>query len=821
MIIQYAEVILPLPLKQTFTYRIPEGMPLMPGARVLVPFGVRKYYAGIVDCIHAQKPDGFVVKDIAEVLDSIPILLPVQLKLWHWIADYYMCTLGEVFKAALPSGMKLESEMVVTWQGISVPGCMEDERMQTLCRILSDKGELSLAQLEKRIKDFPVLPVVKSLLEQRIVSVHESVRSGYRPHMETWVTLSEDYAAPEALHHQLEQLKRARKQYALLSYFLAESGWASAIEDGVPDASGMLRTELLHYGGISALTALLKKGILRTFQKETERLQTCDLPVTQPADLSKEQTRAYQEITKCFNEKQVCLFHGVTSSGKTEIYIHLIQDYLRKGLQVLFLLPEIALTTQLTERLLRVFGTQLQVYHSRISDAERVEIWHKQLSGNPCQLIVGVRSSVFLPFQKLGLVIIDEEHEPSYKQQEPAPRYHARSVALILASYFRAHTLLGTATPSFETYYHARTGKYALVNLNTRYADIALPEIHVVDLQELYKKKQMNGPFSPVLLAAIRKALDNKEQVILFQNRRGFAPMMICRECGWVPKCSYCDVSMTYHRRFNLLSCHYCGASAALPAVCPSCRSEVILSRGYGTERIEEEVKRLFPEARVARMDLDTTQSKHAFEQIITSFASGHSDILIGTQMVSKGLDFDRVRVVGILNTDDILNQPDFRSYERAYQMMSQVAGRAGRRKLRGQVFLQTRNPELPVISQVVQHDYLSHYLLQMQERSMFHYPPFCHLIEVHMKYRHEDILEQTAANMALKMRAVFGKRVLGPDAPAVSRVQAMYIRKIILKVEASVSLTKVRKILLSIRQDVLSATVQANVQIYFDVDPL
>lgn len=821
---RFADVILPLPINAAFTYRIPENMTLQAGERVIVPFGTKKYYTAIVDKLHDNEPSGIEVKEIAEQLDQEPVLLPVQLKLWHWIAEYYLCTTGEVFKAALPSGMKLESETIVVRQVEQLPEDFCQKEIMPIWNFLMQKGEWTLSSLQKKLGYSSMLPLVRRMLEKGVISIKEEVRSGYRPRMDTFVTLCAEYRNEQALHQVLIVLKRAEKQRLLLLTFLELSGWTDMLEKrSVSGIHSVSRSDLLRAAGVSSsvLQALVGRGILEVSTDEVGRLLQDEIQLHGASFLSCEQNTALEEIQHAFTEKGVCLLHGVTSSGKTEIYIHLIQHYLDEGKQVLFLLPEILLTAQLTERLRRVFGNRLGVYHSRISDAERVEVWMKQLSSEAYDVIVGVRSSVFLPFQNLGLVIVDEEHEPSYKQQDPAPRYHARNVALVLASYYGAHTLLGTATPSLESYYHARSGKYALVNLHTRYAQVALPEVRIIDTKELAKKKLMRGPFSPDLLQAISEALEVKEQIILFQNRRGFAPWVQCKSCDWIPKCVHCDVSLTYHKRMNRLTCHYCGFSTPIPASCPSCGSTELRQRGFGTEKIEDEIHLHFPEARVARMDLDTTRTRRAYENILMDFENGNTDILVGTQMVSKGLDFDRVRVVGILDADGMLNIPDFRSYERAFQMMAQVAGRAGRRGKRGVVYLQTRTPDSPVISQVVNHDYMSHYLWQMQERKMFQYPPFCHLIYVYLKYRHEQLVDCLAAELARNLRQIFGERVLGPDAPPIARIQALYVRKIVLKIELSVSLAKVRQALRNACTQIQSKGRYGSVQVYFDVDPL
>ena len=536
--------------------------------------------------------------------------------------------------------------------------------------------------------------------------------------------------------------------------------------------------------------------------------------------LSEAQTRAKEEIEQQWKEKNVVLLHGVTSSGKTEIYIHLIQEAIDRGLQVLYLLPEIALTVQMTQRLQRVFGSRLGIYHSKYSDAERVEIWRKQLTNESYDIILGARSAVFLPFQKLGLVIVDEEHETSFKQQDPAPRYHARSTAIVLAQMYQAKTLLGTATPSMESYYNAKTGKYGLVTLSTRFKNIQLPEIEVVDTKDLRHRKLMTGPFSPRLLAAMREALADGKQVILFQNRRGFAPVLSCPTCGWTPKCKNCDVSLTYHKRLNLLTCHYCGFTMPVPESCPNCGNPHLSDRGYGTEKIEDLVRAEFPEARVARMDLDTTRTRGAYERLIGEFGEGKTNVLIGTQMISKGLDFDNVAVVGILDADTMLNYPDFRAYEHAFMMMSQVAGRAGRKGKQGLVILQTRSPQLPVIHQVVHNDYTGFYNDLLEERSLFHYPPFSHIIYIFLKHKQEGVAEMASQELGGRLRQLFGDRVLGPDKPAIARVKTLFIRKIVLKLELGIDLRKLHAALYQVRDGITRQPCYKAVQIYFDVDP-
>lgn len=583
------------------------------------------------------------------------------------------------------------------------------------------------------------------------------------------------------------------------------------------------KKELLQRASASPaiFNGLVEKQIFEVYYQEIGRLNRLVGKTVELNVLNEHQQRAYHEIMQSFQEKNVCLLHGVTSSGKTEVYIHLIEETLRQGRQVLYLLPEIALTTQITERLKRVFGSRLGIYHSKFPDAERVEIWQKQLTEEGYDIILGVRSSVFLPFRNLGLVIVDEEHENTYKQQDPAPRYHARNAAIVLASMYGAKTLLGTATPSVETWQNATTGKFGWVELKERYKEIQLPEIIPVDIKELHRKKRMTGQFSPLLLQYVREALDNKQQVILFQNRRGFAPMIECRTCGWVPKCKNCDVSLTYHKDINQLTCHYCGYTYQLPRSCPACEGVELMHRGFGTEKIEDDVKLIFPEASVARMDLDTTRTRSAYEKIIADFEQGKTDILIGTQMVSKGLDFDHVSVVGILNADTMLNYPDFRSYERAFQLMAQVAGRAGRKNKRGRVVLQTKSIDHPIIRQVMTNDYEDMVAGQLAERQMFHYPPYYRMVYVYLKNRNETLLDVMAHTMAEKLRALFGNRILGPDKPPVARIQTLFIRKIVVKIEQNASMSRARELLLRVQREMIEDERFKSLIVYYDVDPM
>lgn len=796
----YADIILPVPLDGLFTYSIPDTMqPLLkPGMRVLVPFGRNKSYVGIVDHLHDNKPEGYTVKPITQLMDRQPIMLDAQLKLWHWIADYYMSPIGDVMKAALPAGLKAEE--------------------------------------------------------------------GYRPRTETYIRLTPAYQNETTLHVALNILARAPKQQQAFISYLQLSGW-DMIGDEDSSISPVTREELMNQSGatLPTLNLLVKRGMLETYEVEVSRLNKNGEPHPELIKkMSASQQEAYNQILFFFLKKPVTLLHGVTSSGKTEIYIHLIQREIEQHRQVLYLLPEIALTVQMMERLQRVFGNRLGIYHSKYSDAERVEIWQKQLSSHPYDVILGARSAVFLPFQRLGLVIVDEEHETSFKQQDPAPRYHARSVAIMMASIVNSEqcivnsddyhagseqnghhssehsskgnhnyslstinyslqpkVILGTATPSLETYFNAMSAKFGLVELKQRYQDIEMPEIQVVNIQELQRKKMMRGPFSPLLLARVREALESGHQAILFQNRRGWAPMVECRQCGWVPRCEHCDVSLTLHRSMNQLTCHYCGNTYRVPSECPACGSKDLQGKGYGTEKIEDQIRDIFPMARIARMDLDTTRTRQAYERLISDFSAGRTNLLVGTQMVTKGLDFDKVSVVGILNADSMLNIPDFRAYEHAYMMMAQVSGRAGRKGQRGLVILQTKQPDLPLIDYVVRNDYQAFFRSLLAERQAFHYPPYYRIIYVFLKHQKDQVVDTAGLELGARLRQWFGARVLGPDKPAVARVKTLSIRKLVLKLELGIDMAKVREYLRLAQTQMLQDKRYASLQLYYDVDPL
>lgn len=773
-----ANVIVPLPLEGTFTYAIPASLSgkVKPGCRVLVPWGKTKKYLAVVDSIGEAtgEQNGFTIKELETLKDEEPIVTQQQLQLWHWIADYYLSPIGEVMNAALPAGLKEEGR--------------------------------------------------------------------YKMKTETCVRLNPKLGTARNLHIALDVLKRAKAQAEMFCCYLELSGWdkvesnpnpnlnnnlnqATVSEDsssGIPNITELTRDELLNasHGNTNTLRLLIKRDFLEEYEREIGRLNNLSLqPYKQINKLNILQQDAYNQILMKFMQKNVVLLHGVTSSGKTEIYIHLIQRAIERHEQVLYLMPEIALTIQMRQRLQAVFGNRLGIYHSKYSDEERVEIWQKQLSGAPYDVILGARSAIFLPFQKLGLVIIDEEHETSFKQADPAPRYHARSAAIMLAHWAGAKTLLGTATPCAETFANADK-KYGLVSLTQRFKGVELPEIKVVDIQDYRRRKMMYASFSPDLLDAMKQALANKEQVILFQNRRGFSQQVQCRTCGWTPRCERCDVSLSYHKTTSQLTCHYCGFTYRLPDKCPSCEGNDLRHHGLGTEKIEEQLMEYIPEARVARMDLDTTRTRTAHERIIDDFAKGHTNVLIGTQMITKGLDFKNVSVVGIINADTLLNYPDFRAYEHAFMMLSQVAGRAGRHGKRGTVYLQTTQKQLPIISQIVNNDFHGFFRDLMTERQMFLYPPFANIVYVYLKHKHQNTVNSAAIEMTYRLKNSLGERVLGPETPFVSVVKSMNIRRIMIKIENGLSMQKVRQFLRYCQSELMKDKRYAALMMYYDVDP-
>ena len=815
----YANVIVPLPLKGMFTYMIPPQYAdkVTEGCRVIVQFGKKKYYTAIVYSVYEQQDSIDNIKEIVTTLEDYPIVLQQQLQFWEWIATYYMCTIGEVYKAAMPSALKLESETFVYLNGEYSDWDNLAPSESKIIPFLSTQKALSISQIEQKTKINNVINHIKSLSDKEAILINENVKKRYSEKTEIAIKLDRDFSESEQ-QKILDSLSRAKKQQYLFSFFLEKR-----ISNSENTTFSLTKRKLIDDFGFSnsAIDALVEKKILSSFHQPISRLFNSKIETKPINQLNSYQREAKIEIKKIFEEKPIVLLHGITSSGKTEIYIELINEYIEQGKQVLYLLPEIALTTQITERLKKVFGNKLLVYHSKFNDNERAETWQSLIKDEEYQIVLGARSSVFLPFNNLGLVIVDEEHESSFKQQDPSPRYNAKNAALVLASLYKAKTLLGSATPSIESYYNGITGRYGLVTLSKRHQDIELPVIIPINTKELRRKKIMKTILSPPLVDAVDKALENKEQIILFQNRRGFAPLLECTTCSWTPKCLHCDVSLTYHKGQRILSCHYCAAVYSVPSECPDCKTPTLDTLGYGTERIEELVRETLPNANTARMDLDTTRSKRAFEHIIADFESNKTNVLIGTQMVSKGLDFDNVSIVGILNADSMLNYPDFRAHERAFQLMTQVSGRAGRRSKRGTVYLQTAHPEHPIITYIRNNDYNSFYDLQIDERRMFNYPPFFRLIEIIIKGKEERIVDQASNHLGQSLKQSFNDRILGPSKPVVARVQSLYIRKILIKIEKDTSPNRIREFLEIHQKLVFQNEQYKSVQIYYDVDPI
>ncbi len=814
----FVEVIVPLPLPATFTYHLPADMrgQVGVGHRVIVPFGRKKFYTAIVTGFANIPPEGMEVKEVAMVLDTEPIVRHPQLKLWQWIADYYLSDIGDVYKAALPAGLKIESDTFIEvnpdYDFAAEP--LGDLLEVEIHQLLDHEKAMSVKMIADRIDKRGVAAAVNRLVDRGVLIISEKLVERYRPKFEQYVRplFSRDEVATA-----FEKVKGARKQETMLLGLLELSGY------GRGESGEVRRAALLERTGVSAtiLSAMEKKGLVEVFKKEVNRFKFTGEPVGQLPRLSEPQAQALDEIHKSWMEKDVTLLHGVTSSGKTEIYIHLINFVLARGEQVLYLVPEIALTTQLTRRLQEVFGDKVVIYHSKFSDNERVDIWKRLLRDGSPAVIIGARSSVFLPFSRLGLVIVDEEHESSYKQFDPAPRYNARDVAIVLAAMHGAKTLLGSATPAVETYHKALTGKFARVTLNVRYGDVKLPQMKVVDMTRARKAGEISGAFAAETERAARESIARGNQVIFFQNRRGYAPLARCKQCAWVPKCTNCDVALTYHSNLRQLQCHYCGAVYPLPNVCPQCKEPAIEILGYGTERIEEEVGGRFPNVKMLRMDLDTTRNKDSYEKIIDDFSAGKAQILVGTQMVTKGLDFGGVETVGVLNADAVINYPDFRSVERAFNMLEQVAGRAGRRSgAEGQVVIQTYQPSHPVLRHVVKHDYESYFEAEIAERERFFYPPFSRIVYMYVKHRDPAKLRFVADTYAARLRALLGNRVYGPEEPLVGRVQGLYIRKIMLKIEVGASMVKVKELLRQTYIDMHSLPQMKGTVVYYDVDP-
>ena len=818
---RYVNVIVPLSIDGVLTYSVPDetATDLKVGMRVLVPLGKKKIYTGIVYATDVIPPDNYQVKPVINQIDESPIITQHQIKLWEWIADYYMCTLGEVYKAAIPSVLKLESETHVSVNDDFIAVSPLPPSLQRIMDCLSDGKEHTIDELVRLTGVKSVVSSVNRLIDLGAVTVDEHVTDKYKPRYTYYVSLNSRITTPELLQQAIDSLRRAPKQQQLLLTYLDLTKFDETAEIVEYPRDELLKTVQTDN---NILRQLVDKQIFSLTARQTDRklTETAECNVKRP-DLTDVQKSAFNDINKQWETKDVVLLHGVTSSGKTEIYIKLIETELVKGRQVLYLVPEIALTTQLTDRLQAVFGERLGIYHSKFSDAERAETYRNLLTNKSYDVIIGVRSSVFLPFRRLGLVIVDEEHDGSYKQQEPAPRYHARNAAIMLAVMSGAKVLLGTATPSMESYQNAINGKFGLTEIKTRYRNIRLPEIELVDLKQSYQRKEIEGHFSDILIKQIGNVLENKRQVILFQNRRGFAPYISCTSCGYVPKCVNCDVSLTVHKRHNLLTCHYCGYSISIPVRCPSCGKSEFTNHGFGTERIEDEISKLFPSARIGRMDLDTTHTRHSYEKIIHDFSEHRIDILVGTQMVTKGLHFDDVSLVAVLNADSMLGIPDFRAFEHTFQMLEQVSGRAGRKDSQGIVMIQTRQPESLLLQQVKNHDFIGFFQQQIAERQMFRYPPFYWMIQIVLKHRDESKVRYVSEQLQRRLTAVFGKRVSTVIVPVVAWVQNMHIRNIVIKIEKQASYPKAKQLLRNEIDTISQLPDGKSAIIYTDVDPL
>ncbi len=812
----YINVILPIPLEKSFTYAITnaEAEFLKPGMRVSVPFGKSKIYTALVIEIHTIAPLVYEAKDIHQILDDTPIMTPIQLEHWSWISKYYMCTLGEVMRAALPNAFILESETVISRKSdveINDQDLEDDEFI--VFEALHHQSSLKIQDLMAILDKKNVLPVIKRLLEKKVISVKEEIYEKYKPKLVRYVKLNSSYSSENELQQLLDDLSRAPKQRDVLMTLFSISAKTKAPVK-VSELSAVSNASA------SVVKALIDKNILEEYHIQTDRIQYLGDVKEASKHLNKHQTCALDEITKSFEKQNITLFHGVTSSGKTEVYVKLIEEQLKRKQQVLYLLPEIALTTQLVERLQNYFGEQVVVYHSKYSSNERVEVWNNVLQNSPqAQVILGARSAVLLPFHKLGLVIVDEEHESSFKQFDPAPRYHARDTAIVLASMFKCKTVLGSATPSLESYYNAMQGKYGLVELNQRYNNVLMPEIELVDVKDKHKRKQMQGHFSDRLIEEMNETLKNGGQVILFQNRRGFSPIVECNSCGHSPQCPNCDVSLTFHQYRNQLRCHYCGYNVVLPKTCEACGSVEVDAKGLGTEQVEQEVKGLFPQYHVVRMDLDTTRGKHGYEKIITALEQGEIDILVGTQMLTKGLDFRNVKLVGVMNADNLLNFPDFRAHERSYQLMAQVSGRAGRTDERGKVLIQTYNPYHRILQQVSTNDYKQMYKEQLDDRHVYKYPPLFRMVRLTFKHKDYQKVNVGAEWYAKSLRMVFGQHVLGPEFPPVARIRNQYLKHILIKIPPGQSLVKTKEAIRKINTSFLSVKAYRSIRVVINVD--
>lgn len=820
----FVDVILPLALNYEFTYRVPYEMNdyVKSGIRVVVPFGKSKLQTAIITKVHEEIPKKYAAKYIEHILDDAPIITSKQYKLWNWISDYYMSPIGDVMNAALPSNFKLASEtkIILHPDFVSRDADLAD-REQQIVDALEVQDKLDLKEISEMLGIKTVQPIIKKMIDKKIVMAAEELKHKFTPKTQLFVEFSKEFQTPSVIEEYLEEIsskKSKSKQFDAIMTFLKLGGFDNNTSRPIP------RRDIEKEGiSVSSINTLEKNGVFNVELMEISRLNASDDTIQERKTLSESQLVAYNQINASFEEKNVCLLHGVTGSGKTEVYVELIQDQLEQGNHVLYLLPEIALTTQLITRLKAYFGDLVGVYHSKFNANERIEIWNTLLENNPnkFRIIIGARSCTFLPFQNLGLVIVDEEHESSFKQYDPSPRYNARDAAIVLAHLHGAKTLLGSATPAIETFYNASNGKYGLVTLDKRFGDVQLPEIFTADLKKERRQKTMHSHFSSFLLEHIKEALDNNEQIILFQNRRGYTPLWSCEICSWTPKCVNCDISLTYHKHSNTLKCHYCSYYIPPVGTCKDCGSNRLKMLGFGTEKIEDELSLILPTARIQRLDLDTTRQKNAYSKILDGFENREIDILVGTQMVTKGLDFDNVSLVGVLDADMILNRPDFRAFERSYQLMSQVAGRAGRKQKRGKVIIQTGNTDHWIIQRVIEHDYLGLYTNEIVERRNYNFPPFYKLINFTIRHRKQPELEGISAEFGNALKAIFGNRVNGPETPVIGRIQNYYIKTIQLKIEKEASPKKVKLRIHEIMDKFYSSPGNKACRVSIDVDPM
>ncbi len=813
----FINVILPIPLEKLFTYEITneQAQFLLPGIRVAVPFGKSKIYTALIHELHQKPPEVYEAKEIHQILDDSPIVSTQQLKHWQWIAEYYMCSVGEVFRSAVPSALLLESETLILKNDkveIDEADLKDDEFL--VYEALNFQSSLKVHEVSTIIARKNILPIINRLLKKNVILLKEEIYEQYKPKLIRYVKLAKDYQSEEALEKLLEKLTRAPKQSQVV---LALFQWQATTKKPIKV------TELEKTSGSSkvVIKSLVAKGILEVYFIQTDRINfENNEGANHLKNLNEQQNKALNDIIQSFENEKVTLLHGVTSSGKTEVYMKLLEDCLSTGKQALYLLPEIALTTQLIGRLQRYFGSKISVYHSKFNVQERVEVWHNvKQEKSKAQIIIGARSALLLPYSNLGLIIVDEEHEGSFKQFDPAPRYHARDAAIVLAKLHKANILLGSATPSVETYHNAKTGKYGYSSMNRRFGNVVMPDIELVDIKEQSRKRRMKGHFSERLLEEISETIDLGEQVILFQNRRGYAPIVECNTCGHSPDCPNCDVSLTYHQYKKQMRCHYCSYHMALQESCQACGSVTLDTKGFGTEQIEQELKTLFPETKIGRMDLDTTRGKYGYEKIITAFEQQELSILVGTQMLTKGLDFRNVNLVGIMNADSLLNFPDYRAYERSFQLLTQVSGRAGRTKKRGKVIIQSYNPHHQILQQVSTNDYEGMFKDQLYERQLYKYPPLNRILKITFKHKEYNKLNEAAEWFTKGLRNIFGDAVLGPEYPPVARIRNQYLKHVILKIEHRQSLGKVKSNIRRIEKSFNAIAYYRSVRILYNVD--